>query len=252
MLPSGKGVEVWMADVTSGRSLLRQVIVDESAEGPDHDLIALQTAELLRTSLLGERSEHADADPDAQSNATAAQPMSDGVAASTGAQLGVGALYSPGGAAAAVQLSVSLHHFFTDRWGMALDLGAPLSASTVTEVEGTATLRTYFAGALWLVRLQREGSPWFATAGAGGAALLIRYSGETSEPLQASSGNRLTAAAYLRGDVGFAATPWLAFGLRGLAGASFGRISVTFAGNDAGSFGPAFFSALAFMQLSIP
>src|SRR4051812_49199516 len=63
VLPSRRGVEVWMADVTSGRSLLRQVVVDESAGGPDHDLIALQTAELLRTSLLGESSEPEHAEP---------------------------------------------------------------------------------------------------------------------------------------------------------------------------------------------
>src|SRR5262245_61545358 len=41
VLPSRKGVEVWMADATSGRSLLRQVVVDESPSGPDQDLIAL-------------------------------------------------------------------------------------------------------------------------------------------------------------------------------------------------------------------
>jgi hypothetical protein len=51
VLPSHKGVEVWMADETSGRSLLRQLIVDERPGGPDQGLIALQTAELLRTSL---------------------------------------------------------------------------------------------------------------------------------------------------------------------------------------------------------
>src|SRR4051812_17904384 len=44
VLPSRTGVEVWMADATSGRSLLRQVVVDESPGGPDRDLIALQTA----------------------------------------------------------------------------------------------------------------------------------------------------------------------------------------------------------------
>src|SRR6185436_10907650 len=30
MLPSQKGIEVWMADATSGRSLIRQLIVDET------------------------------------------------------------------------------------------------------------------------------------------------------------------------------------------------------------------------------
>ena len=51
MLPSRRGVEVWMADETSGRSLIRQVVVDETPRGPNENLIALQTAELLRTGL---------------------------------------------------------------------------------------------------------------------------------------------------------------------------------------------------------
>ena len=46
ILPSRNGVEVWMADAASGRSLLRQVIVDETPRGPNQDVVALQTAEL--------------------------------------------------------------------------------------------------------------------------------------------------------------------------------------------------------------
>ena len=52
MLATRKGVEVWMANQPTGRSLLRQLIVDESPTGPNLGLVALQTAELLRTSLL--------------------------------------------------------------------------------------------------------------------------------------------------------------------------------------------------------
>lgn len=51
MVPSRKGVEIWMADELSGRSLLRQLVVDERRGGPDQGLVALQTVELLRTSL---------------------------------------------------------------------------------------------------------------------------------------------------------------------------------------------------------
>ena len=54
ILPSRNGVEVWMADEASGRSLLRQAIVDETPGGPNQDVIALQTAELLRTGLFPE------------------------------------------------------------------------------------------------------------------------------------------------------------------------------------------------------
>jgi len=51
MLPARNGVEVWTSDETGGRPLLRQAVVDDKPGGPDRTLIALQTAELLRTSL---------------------------------------------------------------------------------------------------------------------------------------------------------------------------------------------------------
>src|SRR5262249_53423866 len=164
VLPSRKGVEVWMADATSGRSLLRQVVVDESPGGPDRDLIALQTAELLRTSLLGEKTPHHEtpardaaqsatsepaaqgaeprqpekpqgeeprpAPPRAAAEAEASRPgaprakAAPGVTtASSGVGVGFGTLFSPGGTSAAIELGVSAHHFFGDRWGVALDVG---------------------------------------------------------------------------------------------------------------------------------
>ena len=51
MIASRKGVEVWIADQPTGRSLMRQLIVDERPS-PNEGLVALQTAELLRTTLL--------------------------------------------------------------------------------------------------------------------------------------------------------------------------------------------------------
>jgi hypothetical protein len=251
MLPSRKGVEVWMADATSGRSLLRQLIVDESPGGPDLELIALQTAELLRTSLLGEK---APREPRAAVEAVAPKPPPAKAAPApgpkhTGVQLGCGALYSPGGVGAALELGVSLQHFFGERWGFGLDLGLPLLPGEIEDVEGSAKLGTYFVGALALVRLGSRASRFFATVGAGAAPMLVRYSGEAREPLESSAGTRLIGAAYLRGDVGIAATSWLRFGVRALAGASFPRVSVTFAGNDAGNFGPGLFAGFGFAEV---
>ena len=270
VLPSRKGIEVWMADATTGRSLLRQMVVDESPGGPDRDLIALQTAELLRTSLLGEKSalEHrAPADvapqPDVPPTAVHSSVNAHDVHDShdthdtndgndTGVQLACGALYSPGGASAAVEAGLSVQRFLTERWGVALDFGMPLRRGTITGVEGSTKLGAYFAGALLLARLQRHASPFFATAGAGAALLLLKYDGETQEPLRSTAGSRLTAAAYLRGDVGIETAAWLRLGLRVMAGASFQRTAVTFAGNEAGSFGPVFFAGFALLEVALP
>src|SRR3954470_11649278 len=45
-VPSRKGVEVWLADQSTGRPLLRQLVIDESPGGPNQGLVALQTVEL--------------------------------------------------------------------------------------------------------------------------------------------------------------------------------------------------------------
>jgi hypothetical protein len=255
VVPSRKGVEVWMADATSGRSLLRQVIVDESPGGPDRGLIALQTAELLRTSLLGERSlREQSAQVDAAPQLPARQVAADETPPATGPKntevhLACGALYSPGGAGAAVELGISMQRFWGERWGLGLDLGLPLRPAAITDVEGSAKVGAYFAGVLALARFQSPASPFFATVGAGAALLLLRYNGDAREPLRSNAGTRMTGAGYLRGDVGVQAASWLRLGVRVLAGASFQRISVTFAGNDAGSFGPALLAAFALAEV---
>jgi hypothetical protein len=262
VLPSRKGIEVWMADATSGRSLLRQMVVDESPSGPDRELIALQTAELLRTSLLGEQQarQRSDAAPGTHTlgpvpdlaPAQLAAAASDNASNDTGVQLGCGVLYSPGGVTAAVQLGFSLQRFLSERWGVALDLSIPLRSGTLTGVEGSTKLGGYFAGAALLARFARRASPFFATLGAGPALMLITYDGQTRAPLHASSGSRVTGAAYLRGDIGVETAHWLRLGLRVLVGASLQRTSLTFAGNAAGNFGPAFFAGLVLAELSLP
>jgi hypothetical protein len=110
----------------------------------------------------------------------------------------------------------------------------------------------YFAGALLLARFQRRPSPFFATAGAGPALLFVRYDGEARPPLRSSSGSRWMGTVYLRGDAGIEVATWLRLGLRALVGASFQRTSVTFAGSEAGNFGPALFAGFAFAEISLP
>lgn len=253
VLPSRLGIEVWMADATSGRSLLRQLVVDESPGGPDRELIALQTAELLRTSLLGE-ARPKPLDPEASEDSDQ-QPLPEtkhttGDTKSSALQLWCGALYSPGGARAAVELGLSLSHFVSERWGFGVDLGLPLRPAVIEEAEGSAKLGVYFAGVLALLRLQPRAQRFFATVGAGATMMPVRYRGETSEPLRSHAGTSLTGGAYVRGDAGVVAASWLRFGARALAAASFPDISVTFAGHDAGRFGPAIFAGLAFAEVS--
>jgi len=279
ILPSRLGVEVWMADQTSGRSLLRQVIVDESAGGPNQSLIALQTAELLRTSLLSASvSEEAipasppPAPPPPTSPSAAAQAASPPMPATpaqerpaaaspnpsapvelestAGLQAALGALYSPGGATSALQLWLSLERSLNPSMALALDLSAPLSAGSLSGPEGSTRVGTYLAGAVFLLQGRSKAPRFFFNAGLGLAVLRIALDGEANAPLVNNSSSVITAATYLRSDVALELAPWLRLGARATLGASLDRVEVRFAGNDAGSWGRPF--AGAFFLAEVP
>ncbi|MFZ5892565.1 MAG: hypothetical protein ACOY0T_16020 [Myxococcota bacterium] len=271
ILPTRQGVEVWMADQTSGRSLLRQVIVDESPGGPNHSLIALQTAELLRTSLFaraaaepsaqpaqaGQSSQPTEtqrppatpaATPDTPANAP---PNAPSVAPpSAGLEAALGALYSPGGSDAALQLWISLERSLSHHVALALDLSAPLRAAALDGPEGTAHIGTYLVGAVFLLQTRTSNGRWFVNAGPGLAAMRLSFDASPNAPLFKNASGVTTAAAYARSDFGVELVPWLRLGARATSGVAFDRIDVRFAGNQAGSWGR--FFAGAFFLAEVP
>jgi hypothetical protein len=262
LLSTRNGVEVWMADATSGRSLLRQIVIDERPDGPDQNLIALQTAELLRTSLFPRTAEtHAPippANPPPPAE-RAGQPVASSVAASapvesTGvemaAQAGVGALLSPGGAGPELQVWLSLHRFFGRRFGLAADFSLPVVRAALDGPEGTAKIGTAMAGLAVLARLHADPSAWFFNAGLGAAVLRVGVDGEAAPTLTSDSTSVLTGAGTLRVEGGYAPTDWLHLGAHVLGGVAFDRVHLRFAGNDAGSWGRAFAAAAIFAEVT--
>jgi len=256
MLPSRKGVEVWMADETSGRSLLRQVIVDETAGGPDHNLIALQTAELLRTSLLsaGEKQSTTMARKQALLSPAIASPVAlPQSSGQSGAQVGVGFLYGAGGASTALQAWLSLQHVWGQHFGVALDLSAPLRRGTLGGPEGSSDIGAVLAGGELLARFETEGHRAFLATGlgAGFASVVARGhpSQEGSAQLVGGSSSAYVGLGYLRVNVGWKATGWLGFGATGLAGTTAGRVHIRFAGNDAGDWGVPLLAGVLFGEV---
>jgi hypothetical protein len=261
MVPSRKGVEVWMADETSGRSLLRQLVVDEGPGGPNQSLIALQTAELLRTSLLSR--------PGASTASGAPKPTAPTAAAgetaptlvaapeaAAGPQLGLdaglGVLFAPRGGSVALQAWLSVQHPLAPRWILALDLSAPLRAASLSGPEGSARVGAYLAGLTLAGRVSRVGSPLLAIAGIGLGVLDLRADGQTNAPLQATSASSVTGTIFARADVSLEVVRWLRLGLRAVAGVTTSAIKLDFAGNDAGTWGQPFVGGLGLADLSWP
>jgi hypothetical protein len=242
-LPSRNGVEVWMADETSGRSLLRQAIVDETKGGPNQQLIALQTAELLRTSLFPRPSPP-------KASATSAPPalapvmiiqVAPAAGRETALSSGFGLLYSAGGAGPALQAYVSLEHLWSRRLGMALAVSAPVHRGTMSGREGTADVGAITAGAEAIARFTSEGRPVSLTTGLGAAFVSVLATGhpipEGTAQLLSTSSTAYTALGYVRATLGWKLSSWLTFGMSALAGTTVSRVHIQFAGNDAGDWG---------------
>jgi hypothetical protein len=250
MLPSRKGVEVWMADETSGRSLLRQVIVDETPGGPDQNLIALQTAELLRTSLFpkSEARQPSPSPPPPPPPAPVLPPSGE-----SGVQVGIGGLYGAGGPSSSLQAWLSLQRRWGKHFGIALDLSAPLSRGTLSGPEGRCDVGVVLVGGEALLRLPSEKAHFAFTSGLGVAlASLIAKghpSAEGEQQLLSNSTAAYTGAAYLRVEAEWRPVTWFGVGAMGLVGTTLVPIKMRFAGNDAGTWGVPFLGALLLAQV---
>jgi hypothetical protein len=252
ILPSRSGVEVWMADATSGRSLLRQVIVDETPGGPNQDVVALQTAELLRTGLFPvppPGGTHSVPSPPVIVVQSAPARSDHESALRTGVEL----LYGAGGAGPAWQAWFSFQHLWSRHLGIAFDVSAPVRRGTMSGPEGTADLGAIVVGVEMLARFMSERGRLFLITGlgAGSASLLTtgHPSPEGSVQLESNSSTAYTALGYARITLGWKLSSWLGLGMSGLVGTTVARVHIRFGGNDAGDWGVPLLGAALFAQV---
>jgi hypothetical protein len=238
VLPSRKGVEVWMADATTGRTLARQLVVDERPQGPDQTLVALQTAEILRTGLFPQAHKTPAPPPVAPPPAPpiivvqAAPPSSQSAVV-----VGIGGLYSPGGAAASLQAWGSLQRRWQRGFGLALDGSVPIVAGVLSGPEGRAKVAAFSLGAEIFATLPPRESRWLLTTGIGGGMLYLRTTGEGSGALLGTTSSLPVAHGYARVETGVRLSHWARLSLTTLAGTTLKSVTIRFAGNQAGTWG---------------
>lgn len=243
VLPSRKGVEVWMADVTTGRALARQLVVDERPEGPDQGLIALQTAEILRTGLFPKPEQP----PPPPPPIVIVAPSPPEPTSSSTVATGVGALWSHGGAGTALQALLSLGKTWRHGLGIALDLSFPLRRADLSGPEGTAQVAAMMAGLAVFASFPTRPAHWSLTAGVGAGALNLRIDGRQSASypmLRTSTASAVTGIAYARIEAAWKPSRWAKLGLAGMAGSSFSEVTIRFAGNPAGTWGKVVLGAI--------
>lgn len=251
MLPSRKGIEVWMA-ATSGRSLVRQQIIDEAPGGPNQNVVALQMAELLRTSLFPHAPEPPPPVPSPPVLVTvqAPPPRSSGDSGLAGS---LGLLYGAGGAAPAWQAWLSYRYLWNRGLGAAFTVSAPLRRGTMTGPEGAAEVGALVAGPDVFARFESPDGRLVLTTGLGAALVAVLAKGH---PIPAAGAQLVSNASTAYTGLGYACvalawkvSSWFAVGAGGLAGATTARVRVRFAGNDAGDWGPVVLGATVFGEV---
>jgi hypothetical protein len=235
---------------------LRQLVVDERPGAPSEGLVALQTAELLRTTLLSRSEVPAAAlsapprgTPPGAVPAIVAPPPSPALPPSISLQAAAGVLFSPG-VDPAMQVWITVSHVIARPLGVALDASGPLSSGTISGPEGSANVRSWLAGATIFVRHDPPDGRLYAIAAAGAAVIRLNAQATANAPLLATSAGTTAGAMYLRADGGVQVAPRLRLGLRAVAGAVPGGVPVRFAGNQAAVWGRPFLAALALVDLS--
>lgn len=255
---SRKGVELWVANQPTGRSLLRWLIVDESPSPPNEGLVALQTAELLRTTLLsrsdlppapGHPAESALPPRIVPREAVSAPAPAPRPPPSGAVQAAAGLLSSPGAGSAAFQVWLTASHVVRRPFGIALDLSGPARAGTISGLEGKATASGWLAGAS-LELTSDVGHSLLGRAAVGAAVVRFMAEGSPQAPLVGSSQSTTAAAIYARVDGGVEVTWWLRLGVRAVLGAVPSGIAVRFAGNEVATWGRPFLAGMMLVDVA--
>jgi hypothetical protein len=248
LLPSHKGVELWMADVTTGRTLTRQLVVDERPEGPDATLVALQTAEILRTGLFP-KTNHVEPPPAPALVVPIKAPASPTQTGETGVRAGIGGLYSPGGVDTALQAWLSLQRQWRHALGVALTLSGPIVRGSISGPEGRSLVGAYLAGVELCSSFPPHDSRWLLSGGLGGGIAYLHTQGRSSQPLVQASSGAVAGIGYARVELGLKLSTWARLGLAGTVGTTFTSVKIRFAGNQAGTWGSLLLASL--VQLGI-
>jgi hypothetical protein len=239
-LPSRKGVELWMADVTTGRTLTRQLVVDEDPTGPDYNLVALQTAEILRTSLLHKNDDPTPADktrvPEPSAPVVVAAP-SPAPSARIETAAALGSLYSVGGVGPALQAWMSVRRRSLRGFGVGLDFSVPVVRGSLSGIEGSSKVGVFSAGIALSKSFLGDTSRGYLGLGLGGGVVYIKSTGEAQAPLAGGSASAMVGQAYASAEAGWRPSSSILLGVTLLGGTAFKGVTIDFVGNRAGTFG---------------
>lgn len=242
-VPSERGVEVWIADRVTGKTVLRDMASDRGTPDLD-DALALRVVELLRASLLEialpspPRGE-VPATPEIREKMSVSLPRAAEVPAPPRWRFAVapGLLLSPGGFGAAASLALGLDWMPSDHVGVFALAAIPLTGAHIVRTQGSADLTILLGGGGVRFALAAPTSAWSPSIDLGLAAVSLHSAGAANPGFVASSPSAVTAAPFARVGLAFAPIPRLRLRADVLAGLAAPGIAVQFAQHEIATWG---------------
>jgi hypothetical protein len=207
IVPSGAGVEVWVADRVTGKAVVRELVAPPKAGAASDAFIAVGVVELLRASLMElhtSEPRHGDA-PVTERVRTLALPVAPppppppllGLSVGAGAELGLRLGASADGA---IALWLRMHH----RLGLRA-FGALTLAPARTEVpQGSVQVASQRFGLTASYDLANATATWVPVLGIGALGARVTVSGTASPPFVGETASAWAAGPMLHVGLGWA------------------------------------------------
>jgi hypothetical protein len=283
---SRAGLEVWVVDRITGKTLLRDVVGTEGVPGRD-TTVALRAVELLRASLMEIDAPHplrGDMpappaireivglplpDPAAPASAppsffappslpaprTRVPPFPVASSSSSplfGVDVAPAILGSPGGLAALPALELGVHVWLHRRISVDVGTFLPIGSVQLKAAEGQSQNRVTLFLAGGRVSLARPEATWVPTLGAGATLIWLRTDGVGAPNFVGKSNDGFSGAPFLRPGLRLALGSRIDLHADLLAGVAVRRLVVDYAGRDAATWGTPFFAGSLGVEISSP
>ena len=272
IVPSRSGVEVWIVDRITGKTVLREMVTSGGGPASRDATVALRVVELLRASLMeldAAGPPQGDMETPPMIRELMAPPrITAPIVAQTvslpeptppafSIELGPAAVlspggFSPGGFSPSGAVSAAVYYHPSEPFGVNLIAMIPIVPATVSGLEGATTARIGLVGGGPRGTWTPAGSAWALSLGGGLAALWLHLDGQPLPGFVGTSRNLFSAAPYLRAGLGLTVIPRLRLRADAVLGASLPLTLVKFGDRLAAVWGVPFVAPTLGVELFWP
>lgn len=237
VVPSAQGVEVWIVDRVTGKTVLREVVTAD-ATAPAEDVVPVRAVELLRASLMEIDAPHpvqGEVPPPPNVRTIVPKPRPPPVPPPRWSlALGPALLFSPGGLSTAGEARVALRWRIGDRLGASAIGLVPAIAAYIETPQYRTDVSPWIGGLSGDFYFARPGARWTPTAGLGVGLVALRMVGQGT---QGATDTTWGTAPFVSAGLTYAISKSLRVGADVLVGALFPETRIDFVSTPVAKWG---------------